>query len=303
VNNRLYHVPVSVIPDSIHIPGDRRVLLTQTQQAGGCPAPCSNSWIPASTGMTGETGRPSRQTQPARCCVIPAKAGIQADAGQRIKTCFGLDPGFGMTVFVFLISGLIFLQGCQRSRMEELKSNLQKLEIRLNDAHAKIETLESNNNSLKQDLENANFESENLQIQNKETNEWIEDTIKNLGPCVWSGGRFERPMPHEIVKNGTPKDLIVKLNRIFKRAHSPEATLVKVEDKTAFVKIREDLKLTQEMGTTGAANYINSIVYTLFSVKGIQCVTLDFKAGDHAVPGTFCPGQDYKNEKRTKHAA
>ena len=26
------------------------------------------------------------------------------------------------------------------------------------------------------------------------------------------------------------------------------------------------------------------------------CIDFDFKEGDHAFPGTFCPGQDYKKE-------
>jgi hypothetical protein len=39
--------------------------------------------------------------------VIPAKAGIQAGTGCRIKACPGLDPGSGITRLAYFIAGLI----------------------------------------------------------------------------------------------------------------------------------------------------------------------------------------------------
>ena len=70
---------------------------------------------------------------------------------------------------------------------------------------------------------------------------------------------------------------------------------MKVEGETVYIKIFKDDILTQRMGTSGAESYINSILYTLFSVEAVKCIDLDFKEGDHASPGTYCPGQDYKN--------
>lgn len=180
------------------------------------------------------------------------------------------------------------LQGCQNNGTNQLNAELQELKISLNDANKKIETLKSRNKNLKQDLENVNFKYRNLQMQWTETDEWIGYIIKGFGPCVWVGGQFERPLPHEPVKNGTPNNLITKLNMIFKKTDSPEATLLKVENGTAYIKIFQDEKLTQEMGTFGAKNYLNSIVYTILSVAAIKCVDIDFKEGNHAYPVKVC---------------
>jgi hypothetical protein len=149
---------------------------------------------------------------------------------------------------ILLILIVLILQGCQNREMNAFNADLQELKISLNDAHNTIETLKSRNNNLKQDLENANFKYRNLQIQMRETDEWIGYVIKGVGPCVWVGGQFERPLPCEPVKKGTLNDLISKLNKKFKKTDSPEATLLKVEDGTAYIKIFQDEKLTQRMG-------------------------------------------------------
>ena len=189
---------------------------------------------------------------------------------------------------VFLVLVVLLLQGCQDNEIIELKTDLQGLETRLTDANKKIEALESQNNSFRQKLEEAYFKYENLQIQKTEMDEWTGYIIKGFGPCIWAGGQFERPIPLEPVGNGTPDNLLAKLNAVFKRTDSPVATLSKIENGTAFIKIADDEKLTQGMGTSGAANYINSIAYTLLSVKSIQCVDFDFEEGDHAFPGREC---------------
>jgi hypothetical protein len=113
-------------------------------------------------------------------------------------------------------------------------------------------------------------------------------------------GPFEKPLPEEMIPKATPKGLIIKLNKRFRSTNSPEATLVGVKDHIAYIKIVQDKKLTQEMGTFGASAYINSVVYTLYSVAEINCVNLDFEEGDHALPGTYCPGMDQK-QKRSKN--
>ena len=188
----------------------------------------------------------------------------------------------------FLIFFPLFLLGCQNNDTVELKAELQELDAKLIEAQRSIRELESHNKILEKNLEEARFEYENLQIQKTETNEWTGYIIKGYGPCVWAGGPFERPIPVEPVEKGTPETLLAKLNTIFRSTDSPAATLLKIENGTVFIKIVDDEKLTQEMGTSGAANYINSIAYTLLSVQSIECVDLDFKEGDHAFPGTQC---------------
>ena len=198
---------------------------------------------------------------------------------------------------MLLIAVSLVVLGCQKNEINELTNDLVKLETSLTAADKKIGKLESLNDHLKQQIEEAGSKYNNLYIQKKETDEWIGAIVKRIGPCVWAMGPFEKPLPEEIIPKATPKDLIAKLNIRFQNTNSPEATLVDVNDHFAFIKIFEDEKLTQQMGTFGASAYINSIVYTLYSIDEINCVNLDFKEGDHAFPGTYCPGTDHKQQR------
>ena len=186
--------------------------------------------------------------------------------------------------------------GCQSNVVKELKSDLHELGTELQIAKREIDGLKSRIIGLKGKLDKANLNYKNLQMITAETDEWIGYLIKAIGPCVWESGRSKRPIPSEIVRDATPMDLLTKLNQTFMRSKSPEATLLKVVNETAYIKIDEDEKLTQRMGSFGAASYINSIVFTLYSIEEIKCVDLEFKPGDHAVPRRYCPGQDYKKE-------
>lgn len=186
----------------------------------------------------------------------------------------------------------VLLGGCRADRSEPLKIALQSANQNLVDCNQRLASLRSDYADLEQTLEKNLLALQNLRLKSNELNEWVDDVVKGLGPCVWFGGPFERPLPLVVVQNGTPADLIAKLNQRFQQTNCPQATLLKIENGTAYIKIVEAEQLTQRMGTTGAANYINSILYTLVSVDTIQCVDLNFKAGDHAFPGKFCSGQD-----------
>lgn len=192
---------------------------------------------------------------------------------------------------LFCLCVIVLLGGCQADRSEPFRAALQRANQNLADCNGRLSSLRSDYADLEQTLEKNLLALENLRLKSNELNEWADDVVKGLGPCVWFGGPFERPLPQVLVQKGSPADLIEKLNRRFQQADCPQATLLKVENGTAYIKIIEEEQLTQRMGATGAANYINSILYTLVSVAAIQCVELEFKAGDHAFPGKFCTGQ------------
>lgn len=61
----------------------------------------------------------------------------------------------------------------------------------------------------------------------------------------------------------------------------------KISHDTMFVSIPESEKLTQQLGSTGAYNYMATAVYNLTELNQIKYIHFEFKAGDHAVPGTF----------------
>jgi hypothetical protein len=69
----------------------------------------------------------------------------------------------------------------------------------------------------------------------------------------------------------------------------PEIPLsfTKISHDSIFLKIRKSAYLTQQMGSTGADQYIAEVTYNLTELKGINFVNLSFKEGDHASPGTY----------------
>ncbi|NUM51271.1 MAG: hypothetical protein HUU48_09155 [Flavobacteriales bacterium] len=57
---------------------------------------------------------------------------------------------------------------------------------------------------------------------------------------------------------------------------------------TIFLSIPHSEVLTQQMGTSGAEQFMVSTTYTFTELKGIKYVAYDFEFGDHANPGVYC---------------
>jgi hypothetical protein len=63
--------------------------------------------------------------------------------------------------------------------------------------------------------------------------------------------------------------------------------LVKISHDTMYVKIPDSKKLTEQMGSTGAQNYMASATYTLTEFKNVKYINFNLEEGDHAGPGIF----------------
>lgn len=61
----------------------------------------------------------------------------------------------------------------------------------------------------------------------------------------------------------------------------------KVSQDTIYVSIPESNTLTQQLGSTGAYNYMATAVYNLTELQNVKYVHFEFSEGDHAMPGTF----------------
>ncbi len=70
---------------------------------------------------------------------------------------------------------------------------------------------------------------------------------------------------------------------------------VKTSNDTVYIKIKDATVLTQQMGSTGATEYMAAVVYNLTELRGMKYVNFDFQEGDHAAPGTFSR-ESFKNE-------
>lgn len=70
--------------------------------------------------------------------------------------------------------------------------------------------------------------------------------------------------------------------------------LKKVSHDTIYVKIPDSRRLANELGNTGAQNYLAAATYTLTELKNIKFVNIEMEPGDHAEPGVYSR-QDFKN--------
>lgn len=85
-------------------------------------------------------------------------------------------------------------------------------------------------------------------------------------------------------------DLINVLNENFADV---QLQFDKISHDTIFVKIPDSEKLTQQLGSTGAYNYMATTVYNLTELDHVKYVKFDFKEGDHSSPGVFTR-EDFK---------
>jgi len=145
------------------------------------------------------------------------------------------------------------------------------------------------NQDLQDRLELLNAEYENLAIQRDELRRWTRELARACGPSVWKPGVYEYPLPYKLYDAATAEQLLDELNGLLRAKSLPQVRLRQIRDTTAHVGIHGETVLTQQMGTTGAAAYMNAVAYTLCSLKQITCVDFEFRSGDHAVPGRICP--------------
>lgn len=68
---------------------------------------------------------------------------------------------------------------------------------------------------------------------------------------------------------------------------------IKTSHDTAFVNISSAMHLTNEIGSTGAYNYMAMVVYNLTENKEVKFVNFKFTEGDHAAPGVYSR-EDFK---------
>ncbi|WP_160114226.1 hypothetical protein [Aquimarina sp. AU119] len=64
---------------------------------------------------------------------------------------------------------------------------------------------------------------------------------------------------------------------------------------TVFIDIPDSNVLTQQMGTTGAEQFLISTTFSFTELEGINYVSYNFEIGDHASPGVY--GRNNWNEK------
>ena len=82
----------------------------------------------------------------------------------------------------------------------------------------------------------------------------------------------------------TAKEIVNGLNRTRSAASIEYVTQ---RGPIVFPGVKDAERLTQQMGTTGACQYLAGVVLSLTSLPGVEVVHFDFPAGDHASPGFY----------------
>jgi hypothetical protein len=95
------------------------------------------------------------------------------------------------------------------------------------------------------------------------------------------------------IKNYSSSQLIELLNQNYPEIH---IDFEKISHDTIYVKIPNSTRLTDQIGDTGAENFLASATFTLTEMPNIHFVNLSMKAGDHAEPGVYSR-DDFKDLK------
>lgn len=92
------------------------------------------------------------------------------------------------------------------------------------------------------------------------------------------------------IESLSPNDLVSLLNQSHEEI---PLQFEKISHDTLYAKISNSQYLTQQIGSTGAYNYLASVVYNLTELPNVKYVKLDFDEGDHAAPGVYTR-EDFK---------
>lgn len=90
-----------------------------------------------------------------------------------------------------------------------------------------------------------------------------------------------------------PESVVNGINSIYKDIH---LLFIKQSNDTVYAKIDSAFTFTNDMGSSGAAEYLSTVVINITTLKNVNFVNLDFPRGSHASPGVFSK-KSYENFK------
>lgn len=114
--------------------------------------------------------------------------------------------------------------------------------------------------------------------------------IVNL-PSLWEiefqedGGKEKLKAPKDsVLSTLTAAQLVQALNTSYPDVQLQFNT---ISHDTMYVSIPNSTYMSNQMGSTGAYNYMATAVFNLTELKNIQYIRFDFEEGSHAGPGVF----------------
>lgn len=195
-----------------------------------------------------------------------------------------------------------FFCACQNSELKEVKSQL-------NEANDQIARLQEDNQRLNTQLDKLTVENqqqlektakllddlydlklrnENITRKNYELANWTGKLRDGYGTGIWQTDDSIFPIFKRSMKSATVSEIIKELNKIYQENGLPKVVLKRIDGTNVYLTVDDSDQLTQRMGTSGASSYMKEVFLSITSVEGIECVDLDFKEGDHALPTEYC---------------
>ncbi|MFT3749572.1 MAG: hypothetical protein QM768_14695 [Agriterribacter sp.] len=89
------------------------------------------------------------------------------------------------------------------------------------------------------------------------------------------------------------QSVINGINSIYPDIH---LVFINQSNDTVYAKIDSAFAFANDMGTSGAAEYLSTVVINLTTLNNVNFVNLDFPRGSHASPGVFSK-KNYENFK------
>ncbi len=112
--------------------------------------------------------------------------------------------------------------------------------------------------------------------------------IRN-NPDIWSADFEATTNTYKIHKPANARLDTLSAQRLVSMvdADSIHVNYIKTSHDTMYVAIPNSHYLTQNIGSTGAENFMAATTFTLTETKGIKYVNYQFEEGDHASPGVY----------------
>lgn len=105
---------------------------------------------------------------------------------------------------------------------------------------------------------------------------------------IWSvqGGENEKLVApsDSTLHTFSSRELVKMINDQYPDIH---LDFVKISHDTIYVKVPNSNKLANELGDTGAEDYLAATTFTLTEIKNVKFVNIAMKPGNHAEPGVY----------------
>jgi len=143
-----------------------------------------------------------------------------------------------------------------------------------------------------------NSSSEVLSSENQEQKNKRKECLEMRTSYLWKA-EIDEKGDDFLIKGGMVSEIGDDLNLIsthLNKLHPPlEVQILGIEDSVLKVNFTNESILTQQLGTTGASQFIVSLVYSFTENKKIDKVEIDILEGDHFSSGVYSR-DDFKNE-------